>query len=133
MLVIFFGKVSTIDLEEHVTRVLRPEYNQPGKMSLVVLTEDISTSEISYSGLVQAGKRMHKAEYRNGGKLAIITHSTVDFGLAKIYQMVSEVAGLDETHVLRGNQLDTAIEWLGLMSESDEIKSIINQVSADDG
>jgi len=128
MLVIFYGEVSDSDLEAHISRVLEPQYNRPGKKGLVVLCDALSISELSFQGIFSAGKRMHQAVFRENGRLAIVAKSTVAFGLAKTFEMATIVDDLDEIRVVRSNQLDDVMQWLDVGDMSNAIKLKIEQL-----
>lgn len=57
---------------------------------------------------------MHKAPFRKNGKNAIIANTKLGYTIAKMYQSVTEVVGLDETKVFKGYSLKEAAEWLDL-------------------
>ncbi|MDQ6970469.1 MAG: hypothetical protein Q9M16_08165 [Mariprofundus sp.] len=128
MLILLHADVSDAELDAHVTRLLAPEYAQPEKKGLVVLCENMESAGMSFHGIFSAGKRMHKASFREGGQLAIVAHSTVAFGLAKIYQMAAEVLALDEIRVMRGHELGDAMRWLGIEDMSKDIRAKIKQL-----
>jgi len=131
MLAVLHDSVTDDDLDAHITRLLKPEYDQPGKTGLCVVCKNASTKKLSSRALISAGKRMKQATFRQKGKLAIVSNTTVGFGLAKIYQIATEVAGLDETRVLRGNELDTAMQWIGVSDFSSEVKHKVDQLESE--
>jgi len=131
MLGVFHGAVSDADLDTHISRLLEPEYDQVGKLGLAILCENIITSEMSFHGIFSAGKRMKGAGFRANGKLAIVAKSTVSFGLAKTYQLATEVLNLDETRVMRGHQLPLAMQWLNIEPDiSNDIELLINKLES---
>ena len=114
MLAIFYGAVTDAELDAHITRVLGPEFDQPGKKNLVVFCQHTSTSGVSYQAVMAAGKRMQHAGFRKNGKMAIVAKTVVGFGLAKVYQVATEVMGMDDLRVLREHEFDAALNWLEL-------------------
>ena len=129
-LAIFHGSVTDRELEDHISELLLDKYDGEGKLGLIVLCETASASKVSYQAIYSAGKRMQQVSFRKNGKLAIIAKNTLGFGLARIYQAVTEVTGLDETRVMRGDKLDVAVQWVGVSSLSEEIKQKINQLES---
>ncbi len=127
---VFHGHVSDDDLHAHVDHLLKPAYDQPEKAGLVVLCDNMLSSDMSFQGIFSAGRRMHHAGFRENGKLTIVANSTVSFGLAKTYAMATEVLGLDEIRVMRGHELDGAMQWLGVSDISNEIRLKISQLEA---
>jgi len=128
MLVIFHGEVIDEELEAHISEILKEKYATPEKTGLSVVCNNTSTSSLSYKAIFSAGKRMHRAKFRQNGRLAIVARSPVGFGLAKVYKVATEVDGLDETRVLRGPDLQRAIEWIGISELSSYITEKIEQL-----
>ena len=121
MLAIFYGEVLDVELEAHITELLKDKYASPGKRGLSVICNSTTASRLSYRAILSAGKRMQQARFRENGKLAIIANSHVGFGLAKVYQVATGISGKDETRVLRGPDLDKAIQWLAVSELSTSI------------
>ncbi|MDQ6981405.1 MAG: hypothetical protein Q9M08_00140 [Mariprofundus sp.] len=132
MLTIFYGEVIDEDLKAHTLEALQDKYNTPGKVGLAVICKHASASHLSYKTIFSEGKRMQKAEFRKDGKLAIIAKSLVGYGLAKVYGVATELDGMDETRVLHEEDLDQALQWLGVSDFSAEIKHKIDQLEFSD-
>ncbi|OIO73425.1 MAG: hypothetical protein AUJ57_04375 [Zetaproteobacteria bacterium CG1_02_53_45] len=127
-LAIFHGQVVDDELDRHISELLKETYGRPGKVGLCVICESASASKLSHQAVLSAGKRMHQARFRQNGKLAIVARNTVGFGLARAYQLAAEVAGLDETRVLGGNDFDAAIQWIGVSEFSADIRYKVEQM-----
>ncbi|GAV20082.1 hypothetical protein MMIC_P1044 [Mariprofundus micogutta] len=128
MLTIFYGAVIDEDLKAHTLEALKDEHSSPGKRGLSVICKHASASGLSYKTIFSEGRKMRQAKFRKDGKLAILAKNRVGYGLAKVYCVATELDGLDETRVLREDDLDHAIEWLGINAYSDEIRSKIEQL-----
>lgn len=127
MLVILHGVITDEQLDAHISMLLEDQYNTPGKVGLCVMCKNISTEELSFKAIFSAGKRMKKATFRQHGKLVIVAKNTVSFGLSKIYQSATAVADLDETRVVRAEELESAIAWINVEGVSDSINHQIKR------
>jgi len=127
-LAIFHGQVLDEEIDAHISELLKDSDENPGAVGLCVICESASAAKLSHQAVFSAGKRMQQAKFRKNGKLAIVARNTVGFGLAKIYQVATEVAGLDETLVLHGHELDKAIAWIGVSAFAAEIRRKVDRL-----
>ena len=123
LLTIFHGRVHADDLTSYTQEILGDHYSRAGKRRLTILCENASAHLLDHHAVYSAGKQLQKARFRPNGKLAIVAKNTVGFGMAKMYQLASEVSGLDEIRVFRGHELDSAITWL----DSSDLAATVQQ------
>lgn len=127
LLTIFHGSVKASDLESYSTEILHDRYSRPGKKRLTIICENASAHRLDHHAVYATGKRLQQARFRPEGRLAIVARNTVGFGMARIYQLASEVEGLDEIRVFHGHELDAAIQWL---DASDITDAILKNIAA---
>ncbi len=124
---IFYGKMSSQELNEFIDRLLKIENIEGGMRGLVIFCKNIRLDGIKYSDIYSAGKKMHKAPFRKNGKNAIIANTKLGYTIAKMYQSVTEVVGLDETKVFKGYALKDATEWLGIAHFYNQLNELIER------
>ena len=69
---------------------------------------------------------MNAATFREHGKNAIVAQTSLAYGLSRIYQVATEISGLDETKVYKGDGgFAEAIVWLGISDLSNQIQQAL--------
>jgi len=127
MLIILHGAVTDDEVDGHISRLLSGKYTSPGTRGLLVFCENLSSRHVSWGTIFYAGKRMRAAKFRQGGKLAIVTENSLTYGLARIYQTATASSVIDETRVLRKEEMAEAIRWLGIDALAPRISATIQQ------
>ena len=131
MLAIFHGEVVDDELDAHTTELLKEKYNTPKKIGLTVFCKNAVTEKLSHRMLISTAQRMQQASFRKNSKLALVANNTVDFGMAKTYQIACKQELFnEEVIVLRGDELDSAIQWLGVTAIASEILNKVNQIES---
>jgi hypothetical protein len=114
MLIVLHGAITNDEVNAHINRLLSGEYTAPGTRGLMVLCKNISTQQLGWRTVFDSGMRMRAAKFRQSGKLAIVAESSLAYGLARIYQTATDSREIDETRVLRREEMDEAIAWLDI-------------------
>jgi hypothetical protein len=130
MLIIMHGPVTNDEVHAHISRLLSGKYSTPGMRGLLVLCKNTSSRQLSWRTIFESGKRMLAAKFRQSGKLAIVAETSVTYGIARIYQTATESKDIDETRVLRKEQMEEAIQWLGIDALAPHITATMQQCAA---
>ena len=124
---VFHGKVTPKELANYIDELLKIRSDGGVMRGLVIYAKNVNISDLEYRDIYSAGKMMQKAPFRKNGKNAIITYSKLGYAVGKIYQSVTEVAGLDETKVFNWVFFNEATEWLGVSHLQSHVKEVIER------
>ncbi len=124
---VFHGKVSSGELLQHARQLSAHDYQGINVSGLSILTKDLSINDIKVSDISACAHLIRGANFRMGGKNAILSYSSLSYAFARVYQTVLNLEKIDETRVYRKHELNHALSWLKLEALTEEIQSKVEQ------
>ena len=70
---------------------------------------------------------MKGAKFRKDGKNAILAKTTLSYGFSRVFQVGTDLQGIDKNEVFRGHQIEQALQWLNLEDMTTKLELIIEQ------
>lgn len=124
---VFYGEVTPQELDNLADELLMVEFEGNGMLGISVLCSNVKPKGIKASDVINFGKKMQQATFRQDGKNAIIAKTAVAYGLARMYKVASDVIMLDELKIYKKDGLADAIVWLGMQQMSKQIYDIVGK------
>lgn len=124
---VFYGDVTPHELDNLADELLMIEYEGNGMLGISVLCSNVKPKGIKSADVINFGKKMQQATFRQDGKNAIVAKTAVAYGLARMYKVVSDVIMLDELKIYKKDGLADAIEWMGVQQMSKQIYELVEK------
>ena len=111
----FIEKISNYDLG-----------NTPTK-GLNILCKNLRFKKISTSIIYQAGQKMKNVSVRKNSKNAILAKTSLGYAFSRVFQVGTDLQGIDKTEIFKDQQLQQALQWLDLEDMTLNLETIIEQ------
>jgi len=98
---------------------------------LNILCKNLRFKNISTSAVYQAGQKMKNAKVRKGSKNAILAKTSLGYAFSRVFQVGTDLQGIDKTEVFKAHQLQQALQWLDLEDIIASLETIIEQCEKD--
>ncbi|MCF6208743.1 MAG: hypothetical protein L3J61_05100 [Ghiorsea sp.] len=110
-----------------IQKISKYDFDGVPVKGLNILCKNLRFKNISTSAIYQAGKTMKNAKFRKDGKNALIAKTSLGYAFSRVFQVGTDLQGIDKVEVFKGHQLQQALQWLDLEHMTPSLETIIEQ------